>query len=68
MNIQWAKHLLGCFERGVRDCKSGKVLESCPYVGRLGVNRQRAEYWKEGFHSQKEGTAFTDRNSLREVI
>ncbi len=65
MATSWDWQLLGCFEKGAH-AYFDKV-EKCPYVGHRGLNRQRAEYWRDGWKAAKEGRFIDERRNLREM-
>lgn len=46
---RWDWQLMGCFEKGANARRAGKKLEDCPYRGHRGLNRQRANYWRDGW-------------------
>lgn len=48
---KWFWHLDGCYTKGFKAHQHGKPIESCPYQGHRGLNRQRREYWQQGWKS-----------------
>jgi ribosome modulation factor len=66
MSVSWDWQLLGCYERGARAFFDGKPEDACPYVGHRGLNRQRADYWRDGYRSAKAGKFLDDRRALRD--
>ena len=62
---KWNLILLTCYESGQDARRIGKPIEACPYLGQRGFNRQRADYWRDGWRAQ--GDQLTRKESVRPV-
>jgi len=50
----WNLQLVRIFDKGMAARKAGQPIEACPYIGHRGLNRQRADYWRDGWRRQPE--------------
>lgn len=49
----WNLHLVKCFEKGAKAFFDGD--KECPYLGRIGFNHQRRDYWNMGYEAAHSG-------------
>lgn len=50
----WDMQLVRIFDKGMAARKAGLPLDACPYKGHRGLDRQRADYWRDGWTRQPE--------------
>ncbi len=64
---RWDMQLLGCFEKGIQAYNKQIPIEACPYIAHRGVNRQRADYWRDGWRAARNDMAYKEHRALREA-